>query len=188
MSGRLVELKLSVNFDGALKSFAALGEALAASHCLSDRTVDLIDRLRMAGDDAADLLLGESELDGAFRAGDVQCLKINPSDWYLELCTAIAGDSDLYSVTFCHGWPILSNGALEQPFEAAAGSASSLPRQSALSTRIKAIMAPLVDAYGDAVRADDDGDEPTGSIDPLILATAIRRFDALADDIQTALF
>lgn len=100
----------SASIEAARASFSALSEVFATPNSFSDCTVNLINSLIVAGDNAADLVISEPKLVTAFRAGDVQCFEINPADWYLELCSAIASDSDLYTVSLCHGWPVLSVG------------------------------------------------------------------------------
>lgn len=83
----------------------------------------------MSGDDAVDLVLSKSEYAVAFRAGDVQRLQFYPSEWYLELCAAIVRDADLYSVSFRHGWPILSVDDVATSTVTEAGGESILARE-----------------------------------------------------------
>ena len=99
-----------------LASVGAIAECLAASRSAAQCVVERLPGFAVddgAGgfdlsDDAADLLIGEAVSLAAPGAGKLQPLQFQPSDWYLELCAAIAGDGDADVIRIDRGWPILS--------------------------------------------------------------------------------
>lgn len=59
--------------------------------------------------------------------------------------------------------------------------------KSALVTRINAISDPLRSGLHDVTRTDADGDEPARGVDSGTVSTALRRIDALVEDIEKGL-
>jgi hypothetical protein len=57
----------------------------------------------------------------------------------------------------------------------------------ALVTRINAIADPLRSGPHDVTRNDCDGDEPARGVDSGAVSTALRRIDALVEDIEKGL-
>lgn len=106
--------KLVLPLDSVLASVRSVLDVLTTSHGVAkglvDRFPDFFER-GSAGDvidiraDAPDFILAEPI---NVSASGARKLSFQPSDRYLELAAAVAGDGDRVCALDVHGWPILS--------------------------------------------------------------------------------
>lgn len=96
--------------DAALASFRSIAENLAALDGSGERVVDLFSRALDGGNDAGDLFLVEPVVAFADGAAKDCRLQILPGEPFLEAVTALAVEREDVSLSFSHGWPILSVG------------------------------------------------------------------------------
>lgn len=74
---------------------------------LSDHLAGLVGEGAMSFDQSGDLGISEAAGDTAGRAHNVERLKLNPADRYLELFAALAAAHPDNNTVISHGWPLL---------------------------------------------------------------------------------
>jgi hypothetical protein len=111
----------------SLESLASVldpaGPKVEAEHLLAE----FIANLRVGADDGGNICRFETLADAAGGTLELVSIKVLPSDRFLELMTAIAGERDDVSFVLRHGWPILSVGRVAAPTVAEAGGESIAP-------------------------------------------------------------
>ena len=105
----IASIQFRLDVDAQSKAAMSLSFAqLIAAIDASNSVVETGDNGVILPDDLSDLI--GCELVGVSASGtlELKALKFLPSDGYIELFTAIAGDGGLNAICFVHDWPILS--------------------------------------------------------------------------------
>lgn len=97
-----------IGAEAAKLSFAHALDVLTAPDSAADRIVERLNKAGVLRDDLTDLIRCEPIDAAASGASKLQGLQLLPGDGYLLLCAALASDGHADTISFVHGWPILS--------------------------------------------------------------------------------